>query len=60
MEKVKQKRKQWEQSEIYRAVELYNSGMNCSQIGEELGRPSISVNKKLQALSIKSNKKMLY
>ncbi|PTE82526.1 hypothetical protein BUY79_12625 [Staphylococcus equorum] len=60
MEKVKQKRKQWEQSEIDRAVELYNSGMNFSQIGEQLGRPSISVNKKLQALGIKSNKKMLY
>ena len=52
MGKVKRKCKRWKQEEIEIAKSLYKSGMNLSEIGREVGRPSGSVRVKLSELGI--------
>ena len=52
MVKVKRKPRQWTQEEIKKAKQMYSEGMNMSEIGRVLNRPSVSVRLKLQALEI--------
>ncbi|WP_436962881.1 terminase gpP N-terminus-related DNA-binding protein [Staphylococcus xylosus] len=56
MYKPTQTRKKWKQSEIDKAIRLYNKGYNQQEIANTLGRNKATVRKKLQALGVHKTK----